>query len=237
MDELLNILAELIKQYWWIAPVLSLFAGIVTSFTPCSLSSVPMVIAYIGGTSGSDTKKAFRLSLTMAFGMAVTFGALGSIVSVIGHLMHEAGKWWFGALGIIMILMALQTWEVISVVPHVHHDHCMSPTVGKKGYFGAFAAGVLSGLFASHCATPVMIALLAIAARSGRALWGIFLIIIYAVGHSILIVLAGTSYSVVESWMNNPKYEKASRILRYILGGIIMLIGAGMLYMAFFHVE
>lgn len=233
MNEWLNMLADLIKQYWWIAPLLSLAAGILTSFTPCSLSSVPMVIAYIGGTSGSDTKKAFRLSLTMALGMALTFGALGSVVSVIGHFMHEAGKWWFMILGVIMVLMALQTWGVISIVPHSHHHR----QVSRKGYIGAFFAGVLSGLFASHCATPVMIALLAIAAQSGNTVWGIFLIAIYAVGHSILLVTAGTSYSVVEGWMNNPKYEKISKWLRNLMGVVILLIGAAMIFMAFGHTD
>ena len=48
MTELLNTLAEMIQRHMWIAPVLSFFAGIITSFTPCSLSSVPMAIAYIG---------------------------------------------------------------------------------------------------------------------------------------------------------------------------------------------
>ena len=233
MNEWLNSLAELITQYAWIAPVLSLAAGILTSFTPCSLSSVPMVIAYIGGTSGSNTKKAFRLSLTMAAGMALTFGAMGSVASVIGHFMHEAGTWWFTILGIIMVLMALQTWDVITIIPHAHHMQ----KITRKGYAGAFLAGILSGLFASHCATPVMIALLAIAAQSGNTLWGIFLIAIYAIGHSILLVLAGTSYSLVESWMNNPRYEKISRWMRNGLGLIILLIGLGMIYMALGHVD
>ena len=73
INDILNSLAELIQRYLWVAPVLSLAAGIVTSFTPCSLSSVPMVIAYIGGSAKKDTKKAFRLSLTMAAGLALTF--------------------------------------------------------------------------------------------------------------------------------------------------------------------
>ena len=132
-----------------------------------------------------------------------------------------------------MVLMALQTWDVITIIPHAHHMQ----KITRKGYAGAFLAGILSGLFASHCATPVMIALLAIAAQSGNTLWGIFLIAIYAIGHSILLVLAGTSYSLVESWMNNPRYEKISRWMRNGLGLIILLIGLGMIYMALGHVD
>ena len=88
-------------------------------------------------------------------------------------------------------------------------------------------------MFASHCATPVMIALLALAAESGSALWGIFLLAVYAVGHSILTVVAGTSYGTVEKWLNDPAYEKISRRLRNVLGLVILIIGILMIYFAF----
>ena len=77
MTQWLNSIAQMIQDNMWIAPVLSFFAGILTSFTPCSLSSVPMAIAYIGGSAAEDKKKALKLSLTMALGMALTFGRQG----------------------------------------------------------------------------------------------------------------------------------------------------------------
>ena len=76
-------------------------------------------------------------------------------------------------------------------------------------------------------------ALLALAAESGSALWGIFLLAVYAVGHSILTVVAGTSYSTVEKWLNDPAYEKISRRLRNVLGLVILIIGILMIYFAF----
>ena len=107
MTQWLNMLAEMIRHNLWIAPVLCVAAGVITSFTPCSLSSIPMIIAYIGGSAKQDTKKAFRLSLTMAAGLSVTFIVFGSLASVIGHFMHEIGKWWYVFLGVVMVLMAL----------------------------------------------------------------------------------------------------------------------------------
>ncbi len=257
MTEWLNILAEMIRHNLWIAPVLCIVAGIITSFTPCSLSSIPMIIAYIGGSARQDTRKAFRLSLTMAAGLSLTFIVFGSLASVIGHYMHEIGKWWYVFLGLVMVLMALQIWGVIQIIPdpsHHHHEHgkdcgcgeeggdCCGdphqehmPKITRKGYVGAFTAGILSGAFASHCATPVMIALLAIAAQSGSTLWGIFLLALYAVGHSFLIIAAGTSYSVVERWMYDPKYARISLVLRKVMGFVILCIGIAMMYLAFFY--
>ncbi|MGI6071131.1 MAG: cytochrome c biogenesis CcdA family protein [Blautia sp.] len=258
LDTVINFLAGLMQQNLWFAPLLSIVAGIVTSFTPCSLSAVPMVLAYMEGTSAKDPKKALRLSIVMALGMAVTFAVFGSIASVIGHLMHEVGHWWSFLMGILMILMALQVWGVIHIFPgshdehdHVHghegtgvhtHEHkvhgghedghgqacasCGPRKVSKKGYTGAFLTGALGGVFASHCAAPVMVALLAMVAQSEHGpLWGIFLMILYAFGHSILLVLAGTSYSVVDGWMKNPRYTSVSRVLKGVVGAIVFLLG------------
>ena len=133
MTHCLNTLANLIQQYIWLAPVLALLGGLVTSFTPCSLSSVPMVIAYIGGSAKNDTKKAFRLSLTMAGGLALTFLIFGSLASVLGHYLHEIGAWWYGILGTIMVLMALQIWGVIRILPNHPHDHGTGEGHGEHG--------------------------------------------------------------------------------------------------------
>ena len=107
MTEIMNTLTGLMAENLWAAPVLSLFAGIVTSFTPCSLASVPMLLACVGAV-GADRKKSLRLSLAMAAGMAVTFGIFGSVASFIGHRMHEAGHWWAILMGVLMVFMALQ---------------------------------------------------------------------------------------------------------------------------------
>ena len=221
MSERLDTLARIMADNLWAAPVLSLLAGIITSFTPCSLASVPMLLACVGA-SKARPKKAFRLSVSMAFGMAVTFGVFGSVASAIGHHMHEAGHWWAVLMGILMILMALQVFGVINVIPHVHVNEATT----KKGYAGAFLTGALGGLFASHCAIPVMVALLALVAELGKnAWWGVLLMILYAAGHSILLIAAGTGYSYVEKMIQNPRCEAVSVWLRRILGVIILAVG------------
>jgi hypothetical protein len=49
VTEILESLSELIAKSGWLAPLLALVAGVLTSFTPCSLSSIPLVIGYVGG--------------------------------------------------------------------------------------------------------------------------------------------------------------------------------------------
>ena len=229
INEWLEQLSSLIQSSLWLAPVLALLAGILTSFTPCSLSSIPLVIGYVGGTGQKNTKRAFRLSLTFALGSAVTFTILGVIASLAGKLMGTSAGWWYIILGVLMVLMALQTWGVFEIIPS---SYSISKNT-KRGYVGAFIAGILGGVFSSPCSTPVLIALLAIVAGKGNIVWGILLLLIYSVGHGILAIVAGTSVGLVQKITTNKKYGRFSILLKVIMGMIILLIGFYMFYLGF----
>lgn len=59
IDTWLNQIAEIIGSNLWLAPLLALIAGVLTSVTPCALSSIPLIIGYVGGVGEKNTKKAF----------------------------------------------------------------------------------------------------------------------------------------------------------------------------------
>lgn len=229
MTEILESLSKMIIESGWLAPLLALVAGILTSFTPCSLSSIPLVIGYVGGTGHRDTKKAFWLSVAFASGSAVTFTVLGVTASLAGRLIGTSATWWYLILGILMILMALQTWGVYEIIPS---SYLISKNT-KKGFIGAFLAGILGGVFSSPCSTPVLIALLAIVAGKGNILWGVLLLLLYSLGHGMLAIIAGTSVGLVQKLSASKKYGRASTVLKIIMGTLILIIGLYMFYLGF----
>lgn len=229
INEWLEVLSQLLSQSFWLAPLIALLAGVLTSVTPCALSSVPLVIGYVAGVGSNDPKRAFLLSLTFALGMAATFTALGTIASLFGRLMGMSGSWWYIALGVLMLLMALQIWEVYNFIPSTYLINRST----KKGYIGAFFAGILGGLFSSPCATPVLVVLLGIVASSGNVTWGILLLLLYSIGHSVLVLLAGTSIGFVKRLASSNKYGTFSVVLKYVLGGAVLLIAFYMFYLGF----
>ena len=103
----------------------------------------------------------------------------------------------------------------------------------KRGYLGAAIAGLLGGLFASPCATPVLIALLAVVAREGKIVWGIVLLLLYSIGHSILLMVAGTSVGFVKQLSRSERYGRISQILKIIMGSVILVLGFYLLYLGF----
>ena len=103
----------------------------------------------------------------------------------------------------------------------------------KTGYVGALIVGIMAGLFSSPCSTPILVALLAIVASKGSLLWGVLLFLLYSIGNSILVVVAGTSAGFVGKVMSNKSYGKISDIVKIIFGIIILLIGIYFLYLGF----
>ena len=222
-------LSTIISQNIWLAPLLAFLGGLLTAFTPCSLSSVPLIIGYVGGYAGKDTRKAFRFSLVFCGGMAVTFTVLGTLAALLGRLMQFSGAWWYLILGVLTILMAFQTWEIINIIP----QSALMNKNNKRGYLGAAIAGIIGGLFASPCATPVLIALLALVAREGKIALGMMLLLLYSLGHSVLLMIAGTSVGLVKQLSRSKKYEQASQILKMLMGAVILLLGFYLLYLGF----
>lgn len=233
MNEFLKSLAEAVADKLWLAPVIAIVSGVLTSLMPCSLSTIPLVIGFVGGQdlpqNGKSSRRALLLSILFAVGSTVTFCILGMLASALGGLLERAETVLHFAMSILLVLMALQMWEVIRIIPS---GNSVLAKTRLTGGVGAFISGIIAGLFASHCALPIVFALMAIAADAGggNVLFGFMLLLLFSAGHAVLSVAAGTSVGFVQRLTSNAKYEKISRAIRIVLGIIIILVA---LYLAY----
>lgn len=228
MEKLLSGFVQVLNESFWLASIMALLAGVVASFSPCTLTSIPLIIGYVGGYSGGNRKKAFKTSLVFALGMIITLTALGALASLIGKFFAGIGGWWYIILGIFMIIMSLQLLNVINIMPNV----CRVPSK-QKGMFGAFLFGLLGGLFSSPCSTPALVAILAFAGSRENILQGVILLLLYSIGHSVLIIIAGTSVGFIQQLTDSEKTQKIGRILMKVLGIMILLLAFYLLYLGF----
>ena len=128
-----------------------------------------------------------------------------------------------------MVLMALQVLELYEFIPSAY----LTGKSTRKGYLGAFFAGILGGVFATPCSTPALVVLLGVVARSGNVEWGILLLLLYSLGHSVLVLLAGTSVGLAKKITSSPEYGLVSNIVKFAMGGVILLIAFYMFYLGF----
>lgn len=221
-----NQIVQSVQDNLWVAPFLALLAGLLTSFTPCCLANIPLIIGYVGCVGEKNTKKAFWYSVLFALGTAVTFIALGLIATSAGKLLGHSSHIWHILLGLLLVLMALQTWQIFQFIPSMD----LSSKSKSTGAVGAIIAGMLGGVFSSPCSTPVLVALLAIVAGGGSMFLGVLLMFLYAVGHSVLVIIAGTSTGFVEKIHHNEKYHRLESVFRVVMGAVILLIGLYILW-------
>lgn len=225
MDSVLQNLIPYMKESMWLAPLLALVAGLITSITPCALSQLPLIMGYV--SAGNITKKeSLKNSITYALGISLTFTILGVLAGGTGQLIGSYTRYWLIFLGIIMMFMALETSELTNILPTTN----LISKVKTRGSLGAFLIGILSGLFASPCATPVLIFLLSLISTKQNYLFGITMMAMYSMGFSALTVAAGSFTGFIRSMKASDKYKLTYDITKYLLSLLMLLMGLYLFY-------
>lgn len=228
MNNLIHNFSTFLSNNVWLAVITAFLAGIVSSFSPCVLSTIPLIIGYVGGYARKDKKLAYKYSLIFCLGIIVTFTLLGIASALLGRLFTGAGSWWYVILGAIMLFVGLQLIGVIEF----SNNSCKMPN-RRKGLAGAFFLGILGGVLSSPCSTPILAAILAFVASKGNILLGVIMLFLYSIGHCTLIFLAGTSIGLVEEISNSSKTIFIGKVLKIILAIIIFIAGFYLLYLGF----
>lgn len=225
----MNIDPELLQPGSILGYLLVFFGGIITSIGPCNVAMIPLIIGYIGGSQKVEKKKAFTISLVFAVGLAVTFVALGLIASLLGGLIGGSTRIWYYVVAAVCILIGLQMLQVINI-PTPGWFTGMREKVNPKGLLGAFLLGLVSGLVASQCATPVLGAILTyVMAQKASMVYGAVLLFVYALGRGVPIVLAGTFTGVLKNFRAFGEWAETAE---KIAGVIIILVGLYFIWIA-----
>lgn len=198
--------------------LLVFLGGLMTSLSPCILSMLPIMLGYIGGLENPTKTKGFITSATFVLGLAVTFALLGIVASLLGKAFGQIGPAWIYIVGFFSILMGLQLIGIINF----NLPGLQAMPEKKGGVLGSFGVGLLFGLVASPCATPVLAVLMTYVAGQGVLWYGALLLFIYGLGHGIPLIIAGTFTAVLKSL---PRLKKWGHYITYLSGGLLIVLG------------
>ncbi|MFA4857834.1 MAG: cytochrome c biogenesis protein CcdA [Candidatus Margulisiibacteriota bacterium] len=206
---------------------LSVFvAGLISSFSPCVLVTIPLIISYVGGYAEGDAKKSFLFSLAFVVGLSITFTILGAIASLMGTLLGDVGGFWKYILAAVAIVMGLQMMGTLNF--QIPTPQMVKPE--QKGLIGAFLLGMLFGVASSPCATPVLALLLTFVASKHNLAYGTSLLFVYALAHTVLIFLVGVSTGMAEIFLKSRRVGKLSYYLHKFSGLLFVFIGLYVLF-------
>jgi cytochrome c biogenesis protein CcdA len=211
----------------WLAVVAVFVGGVTTASNPCVLAMIPLVMGMVAGSKESTgLKKNFVFSLFFVLGLSVTFTALGLISALMGRMFGDVGGFWKYIVAAICLVMGLQLLGLFKLELRLPQMF----SVRKKGKLGAFLLGLLFGVVSTPCAVPILAVLLAFVAQKGDIVYGGVLLFTYALGHSALALIAGTSMGAAKRLIESRGLGKANAALQKIAGAVIILVGV---YFAF----
>ncbi len=169
--------------------ILVFSGGLLTSLGPCSLSLLPITIAYLAGFK--DNQKPLQRSLNFCSGIVISLIILGSLSGFLGKIYGQLPILFSILISLLAVTMGLNLLGIVKFSFPVGPD----PEVWKQKAPPALAplsAGLAFGLASSPCTTPVLAVLLSWVARQGDPLSGSIFLTIFAIGQVMPLLIAGT---------------------------------------------
>ncbi len=203
-------------------------------FSPCHLASIPLIVAYVGGQEKTvRARQAGFYSVAFTSGLFITIALIGIICSLLGRMLGDVGNYWQIPIGLVLIWVALGMLGV---------EKCsMSGNLlyrlNLKGLFGAFILGLAYGVLSGSCTFGFIAPILAIITVQQKVAAGVLLILLFAVGHCLPIVIAGSSTAAVRKVIENQSWQTGGQWFRRGAGGLIVLLGLYFIANPFFSTQ
>jgi len=207
--------------------LLVFLGGVVTSIGPCNIATIPLIMGYVGGSRDLPRSRAFALSLAFAVGLALTFMLLGVAAALVGGLFG-ASRMWYYLVAAVCFLIGLNMLGVLHMQLPLWLGG-LRERIGLKGVPGALALGLVSGLVASQCATPVLAAILTYVMAKGALILGAALLFVYALGRGVPVVLAGTFTGALKGLQALGRW---TQVIEKVSAVIVIGVGLYFLWMA-----
>jgi len=192
--------------------------------SPCHLSSIPLIIGFINGQKDKSVKKAFNQSLLFSIGILTTIILIGFITGFAGRMLGDIGSWGNIFLSVFFILFGLVLLDIISL-PSFNNPNYSK--IINKGLLSSFIVGLIFGIGLGPCTFAFMAPILGVVFQvsSENFIYGVILLLSFAIGHVSIIILAGTFTEKVEKYLHWNNSSKKTVILKKICGILVLLAG------------
>ena len=192
-------------------------AGLLTSLGPCSLSLIPVTIAYIGGTENNKNSKL----LSFCGGVILSLVVLGALSGFLGKIYGQLPGSFTIIISLFAIIMGLNLLGFIRFqlpnAPSLEFIKNNTPS-----FLAPFITGAAFGLASSPCITPVLATLLAWVSQAKNPMISILFLFVFGLGQVSPLIIAGIT---TESLKNILKFKKYSQFIPTFSGIILLTLG------------
>ncbi|MGA7935564.1 MAG: cytochrome c biogenesis protein CcdA [Kovacikia sp.] len=168
--------------------------GLVVSVSPCTLSLLPVNLSYLGAQEFASRSDALKKCLLFVLGTATVLTLLGLFSGFQGFILIDYQGYGQVAIGLLMVLMGLNLLfsfsRQLSLSFLQGGAHSIAEAI-RSGMAGPYGVGMSFALIVTPCASPILFAVLGIAAATHSPIQAGIMLFAYALGYSGLVFLAG----------------------------------------------
>ncbi len=220
--ESLSDIDRLVAEYgFWgylLALGLAFVTGLLLSFSPCTYPMIPITVSIFAGQERS-VGRGFVMSLFYVGSMAVVYGVMGLIVSLVGGVF---GAWLASppvviGIAVVFVVFSLSMFGLYELqVPMAIRNKLGTARGG--GVMGAIILGVVAALVVSPCVGPFVAGILLYVATSGSPLIGFLVLFVFALGLGTLFVIIGTFSSAITALPRSGEWmEQVKKFFGFVL--------------------
>ncbi|MBW3042633.1 cytochrome c biogenesis CcdA family protein [Prochlorococcus marinus] len=190
--------------------------GLLTSLGPCSLSLLPITVAYLAGFK--NDQNALQRTISFCSGIVISLVILGVLSSFLGKIYGQLPSLFSIFISLLAIAMGLNLLGIYKFSLPSGPD----PEIWKNQVPSSFAplfAGLAFGFASSPCTTPVLAVLLAWVGKQGNPISGTIFLGSFAIGQIVPLFVAGTFAASI------PKLLSLRPIGKWIppISGVVLL--------------
>lgn len=224
IESIFTSLYEAMSGAVWLAVLASFAWGVLSIlFSPCHLSSIPLIVGYISSQGKISVGRTFNISLVFSVGILITIAAIGFITASLGRLMGDVGVYGNYLVAVIFFLVGLYLMDIIKIDWNSARLH----QTKSKGLIAALVLGLLFGIALGPCTFAYMAPVLGIVFQTAQTnyLTAVIFLLAFGIGHCAVIVGAGTLAGKVQKYLDWSSGSKSILWLKRICGILVILSG------------
>ena len=191
-------------------------------FSPCHLASIPLIVAYVAGQEQIlQPRQASAYSIAFTLGLFITIAVIGIVCAFLGRMLGDVGNYWQILVGLILLWVALGMMGVEACST----SGSLLYRLNLRGIWGAFGLGLAYGVLSGSCTFGFIAPILAIITIQQKVGVGILFITLFALGHCLPIVIAGSSTAMVRKLIESRTWQGAGLWFRKGAGALIAVLG------------
>ncbi len=195
--------------------------GIITFISPCLLPMLPVYVSYFAGGEKASFAKTLKNSFGFVLGFTLLFVMMGALAGTVGSFLEKYKTVLNIVSGLIVIVFGLSYLGVFRL--NIFKGISKKTDVQNPGFLSSVVFGMIFSVGWTPCVGAFLGSALMMAARSGRALEGTMMLLVYSLGLGIPFIFSALLIDKLKGAFNFIK--RNYKYINIVCGSLLIVVG------------